>query len=269
MFSSASRAALALAAACVPVLFPSIAAAGPPHGYAVASSAPFASPAGIQTRGFVTCPPHTVPLGGGVSVQSTSTDANINSSFPTATGWVVDVNNAGPATSFVVRASCARQPNRYTVIPITLANPAGAHTTGAPQCPAGTKILGGGGISRSSDLRANVGSTSLGGNGWRFEMNNAGPLDSFLTAYAICGKVKGHTIVIGPTFVGGPGTQTRVSATCPAPTVPIGGGVQSLSTSLAVNVNSSFLATGAWFADVNNASALGNPETVGVICAGT
>src|ERR1700749_349979 len=86
------RAALALAGAAL--LMPAAATAAPPRGYAVVTSAQFASAPQTHARGFVTCPPHTVPLGGGAFVGSSSTAVNLNTSFPTAVGWAVDVNNA-------------------------------------------------------------------------------------------------------------------------------------------------------------------------------
>jgi hypothetical protein len=211
-----------------------------------------------------------VPLGGGAFVASSSTAVNLNSSFPTAVGWVADVNNESPvATSFAVLAVCARRPTGYTVVPLTVPNPARTRATATLSCPGSTRILGGGGFS-SGGLSVNLGSTSLASNGWRVEESNATFGDAALTAFAICGKLKGYRVVIGTTVPNPPGTQTFATASCPAPSVPIGGGVQNLQALLSVNVNTTFPVGNGWNVDVNNASPAGpNTATVAVICAGT
>src|SRR4051794_13052552 len=124
------------------------AAAGPPRGYVVVSSGQVIAPDGAQTRGFVTCPSRTVPLGGGAFVASSSVAVNLNSSFPTAVGWVADVNNeSSAATSFAVLAVCARRPTGYVVVPQTVPNGARTRSTTTLSCPGSTRILGGGGFS--------------------------------------------------------------------------------------------------------------------------
>src|SRR3954467_14117953 len=93
-------AALALAGA---VLAPQ-ATAKPPRGYQVVVSPTLTSPHFREVRGFVTCPPGTVPLGGGSFVSSGSTRVAIASTFPTATGWITDVDNESDGdTIFDVR----------------------------------------------------------------------------------------------------------------------------------------------------------------------
>jgi hypothetical protein len=247
-----------------------LAAAGPPRGYTVVSSGQVLAPNGAQTRGFVSCPPNTVPLGGGAFVASSSVAVNLNSSFPTAVGWVADVNNeTSVPTAFAVVAVCARKPTGYTVVPQTVANPARTRAVTTLTCPGRTKILGGGAFS-SGGLSVNLGTTSLASNGWRVEESNATFGDASLTGFAICGRLKGYRVVIGTTVPNPPGTQTFAFATCPAPTVPIGGGVQNLQALLSVNVNTTFPSGNGWNVDVNNASPAGpNTATVAVICAGT
>src|SRR5262249_40562087 len=155
-----------------------------------------------------TCPPHTVPLGGGAFVASSSTAVNLNSSFPTAVGWVVDLNNGSDqATAFAVLAVCARTPNRYTVVPSTVDNPRGTQSRADAVCPTGTKILGGGGFSNAG-LGVNESSNSIGGDGWRIEQNNATGGDAQVTAFAICGKVKGWRVAIGTTIQAVAGIQS-------------------------------------------------------------
>src|SRR3954451_17673394 len=81
------------------------------RGYTLVSSPILAAPAGRQTHGAVDCPAGLVPLGGSAFIQSGSTVASINSSFPTPTGWAADVNDASAAdTTFEVLAFCAERP---------------------------------------------------------------------------------------------------------------------------------------------------------------
>jgi hypothetical protein len=59
------------------------------NGYVVVNSGDLSNPAGRESGGAVYCPPRTVPFGGGVFLDSTSTLQNINSSLPTVKndGW--------------------------------------------------------------------------------------------------------------------------------------------------------------------------------------
>jgi hypothetical protein len=88
-----------------------------PAGYTVATSAPLSAPAGVQTRGWVSCPAGTVVWSGGVLISSSDLSANINSSFPVgSTGWAADVDNGSPfATTFQVAAICAAALPQYTI----------------------------------------------------------------------------------------------------------------------------------------------------------
>lgn len=96
-----------------------------PKGYTVVSSGVLSSPVGTQVRGTATCPFPLVPLGGGVFIQSLSTLASVNSTFPTSTGWVGDVNNASDAaTTFSVSVICAQRPKVYAIVEgDTVSNP--------------------------------------------------------------------------------------------------------------------------------------------------
>src|SRR5690349_10727631 len=92
-------------------------ASRPPKGFTVVKSGPVVAVSGQQTRGVVACPAGLVPLGGGVSIVSLSTNANVNSSFPRDNGWVADVNNAsGATTTFEVRVVCVQRPTNYSVV---------------------------------------------------------------------------------------------------------------------------------------------------------
>src|SRR5690348_2381579 len=69
------------------------AAPKPPRGYTVVTSTVVGTTPSSRTHGEVACPSGLVPLGGGVAIQSTSTHANVNSSFPLPHGWAAEVTN--------------------------------------------------------------------------------------------------------------------------------------------------------------------------------
>jgi hypothetical protein len=65
---------------------------------------------GTQNEAAVQCPAGSVVTGGGVSLASSSTQVNVNSSYPISAGaWRADVNNASNGvTTFTVYAICAK-----------------------------------------------------------------------------------------------------------------------------------------------------------------
>ena len=214
---------------------------------------------GQQTRGVVTCPAGLVPLGGGVSMASLSTLANVNSSFPRDNGWVGDVNNgSGANTTFEVRvvSPSSRRSTRWSSG--TGSRTRLRATPATASCPRGTKPLGGGGLSNAGLVFVNMSTDAPAGRGWRVDENNATGFDAILTAFAVCGKVKGYQLVTGTTQTISAFSQGPAFADCPAPTVPIGGGVTSSSTSVAVNINTTNTEdpVSEWESFINNASGV-------------
>jgi hypothetical protein len=240
------------------------------RGYVVVSANDLPVPNGTQRHGSVDCPPGLVPLGGDVNMLSGSVHASVNSSFPTATGWAGDVNNAsGLDAIFEVSAICARAPRRYRIVFTTVLNPAGSRAAAFAACPHGSTPLGGGGASSSSSLLANLHSTEPGGSGWLATVNNASASEAVFTAYAVCGRFRRSLVVRGDTVLNPASTQTLSSALCPDGTRPVGGGVTSDSPSLDVNVNGVGPNGIAWDTFVNNASPFDATVTPVVVCAGT
>jgi hypothetical protein len=245
----------------------------PPKGYVVVHSGNLTANTGAQTRGTVACPAGTVAFGGGAFTTSTSTNVNINSSFPPTTGspgWAADLNNAsGAAVTFSVYAVCANAPKKYTIADGFFDNPSGLESTGSAACPAKTVLLGGGSVASSLLTSVNINSTLPSGNGWQTDMNNGGADSDTFLVYAICGKKpKGYTVVSGTATVNGAGLQTPAEAVCPAPTVPLSGGAHSSLASVIVNLNSSAPVTGGWLVYEDNASASSGTVTPYAICAG-
>jgi hypothetical protein len=266
-------AATAAAGKGVPAASPS-ALAGAPRGYHIVNSGFLTAANGSQTQGFVTCPTGTVPFGGGAEVTSFSTAANINTSIPTSNGWRADVNNAsGSDTTFEVYAVCAKAPRYYQVVESSpIANPAFGEATATAACPVGTKVLGGGAYSESGDTAVNLNTTIPQGNAWRVDMNNGSAFSTAYEVYAVCAhKPGGYTVLSGNSVAAAAGQQSSAHVSCPAPTVPLGGGIYSSSDSTLVNVNTSTPNTSinGWDAYESNGSPSDASITPWVICAGT
>jgi hypothetical protein len=256
-------------ASIAPALLP----AGLPKKYVSLQSALLSAPAGLQTRGTLSCPTATVPLGGGVSISSGDLRANVNSSFPNGATWIADINNAsGANTTFRLFVICGTAPRNYQIVqPADTTAVAGSQAQSTANCPTGTVPYGGGGISRSPDTTVNMNSTFPTGNGWRTDMNNASGLSNTFTSLAICGKkLKGYNVVSGANsdvaaglLVGGE------AAVCPGASVPLGGGVVVFSSDVHANINAMFPSNGdAYSSFVSNGSPFSFAQSARVVCAG-
>jgi hypothetical protein len=244
----------------------------PIPGYTVVSSDQLTSPQGRQVRGTVTCPVGKVPLGGGVVVASTNVGANVNSSFPSPSGWVADVNNASPAdTTFRVVAICAKQPRHYSIQASNIVdNPANTQSLAVALCPLGSLPLGGGAVSTSTSLFVNINTTQPFGNEWKVFENNASTpeVDAEMQAFAICGKLPGYNVQVGPPAQNPPVTQIGVEVSCPAGTLPTGGGMISDFSNVGVNLNTSAPDGSTWVSFEDNSSAFTPSALATVVCAG-
>ncbi len=250
-----------------------------PPKYAVVNSGALTSPANMQVHGSVSCPAKTVTYGGGVIVSSNSTAVSINSSYPQSTSWSVDVNNATASpTTFTVYVVCAKKNASWALVSGNLtANPTTAQTRATATCPAGDKILSGGGFSDSLNTSVNENSTfpTKSGKGqtavygWAIDQNNGSAGAANVRAWAVCGHATGYKEIIATAFANPAGAQSGGTARCPTPKVPLGGGVLSSSGSTLVNLNSSVPVDVGWTVFENNAST--GPATFNayVICAGT
>jgi hypothetical protein len=248
-----------------------------PAGYLLVSSGFMPAPNGVQSQGYVACPPTSLgvaryPQGGGVFVTSGSTSASVNSSFPSGVTWNADVNNAsGFDTTFDVWAVCAKKHSKYTQVSSSAVTvPPGATSGTVATCPSGTRVLGGGGLSSSFDLASNMAASYPASNSWLAHMNNGGVTAETFSAYAVCSAYSlktGYKIHVGVTVNDANGTQTIASVSCPHGQVPLGGGVYTNALSTAVNMNTSEPTSTGWFVAENNTSGFDTPMTPYVICA--
>jgi hypothetical protein len=244
-----------------------------PRGYQVVGSGSLGSPAGQQVHGAASCPAGKSVLGGGVFVTSTSVLVNVNSDYPSGNGWAADVNNAsGAATSFTVYAICGNTPKKYGVVggALTTVNASSQVTNITATCPnAAAPALSGGAFSDTFSTLANINSSIPTSTGWRIDANNASGSLEHVRAYAICGKVRGYHVILGPTTANNNNTQTGSTATCDFG-APIGGGAFSGSGSTHVSINTSYPSGNGWTAYMNNNnSGATNFFRTYVVCAGT
>jgi hypothetical protein len=262
-------------------------AAGPGSTAAVMTKAPAGKlPAGLvslqgpllsappltQTRGTISCPIGTVPFGGGALFSSGDLKANINSSFPTSTGWAADVNNgASFASTFKLFVVCGQKPKLYQQVASGPNDvPASSQRPGIASCPTGTVPFGGGALVNTTSLFVNLNSTFPTANGWRTDVNNQLGSARQFTAFAICArKPAGYTQVVGASVDNPTGLASIGQAFCPGVTAPLGGGVVSATSDTRANLNATFAASGdGWAGVVNNASPFSFTMSVRIVCAG-
>lgn len=265
--AAVTLAASPLAAAATPK--PPAPTVSPLKGYRTVTSLPVALPESTQRNGSVQCPTGTVPLGGGVIVMSTSKLVGVNSSYPFNRGWAADVNNAGDTpTTFQVKVICAVKPAKYAVVQrLGLANPAASHSTVAATCPVGTKPFSGGAASNSESVFINISSTApAGSRSWQISENNATGTNHLVSVLAVCGSVKGYSVVHGP-VVSVPGRSiASLGALCPVG-VPTGGGTVIQSSSVGAYLNLTTFGTNGWVSFATNTSAVAFKAGSTVVCA--
>jgi hypothetical protein len=247
-----------------------------PAGYSIAS-ATFALPPDTQTPGSVVCPVkkgvQTVPLSGGGLIDTSALTANINSSFPTKTGWDITANNGSPAASeFTVYAVCAKKPSAYAQKEsVAVSNPAGADAGAGYLCPKGDVVTGGGEISTAPNTLVNLaGSWPTGTTEWYVYLSNESTASASFNVFRVCANfnvTKTHfQEVAGATEVNPAGRDTDAEVFCPGGLSSIGGGVVP-SGGVGVTVNTTFPFVGGWGSDTNNATGANDNVTAYVLCA--
>lgn len=241
----------------------------PPAGYKVVSKTFTAAP-GVESDAVAVCPKATVPIGGGglLSSSSPTLSTAISASFPFQGTWAVNVQNgSSAAAAFRVVAVCAAKPTGYKIIGAKgVANPAGTEVSAAATCPAGTRPLGGGGVTSLSDLLVSINSTAPQGNGWMVTENNASSSPATAHAIAVCGRLNGYRVVHGAQQMVGLGAQGGGFAACPAPTVPISGGVLA-GASPFITMFGSEPSVNEWDSFVNNITEFPTTATAVAVCA--
>jgi hypothetical protein len=179
-------------------------------------------------------------------------------------------NTSGEDGSDEVEAVCAKETKDYSSEESADYNlPAGVQQGGIfAFCPAGTKILGGGGWVAGEQI-GTAGTTVYRGvnfnasfplkadtYGWQLTINNTDTQYSEVNAFAICGKEPNYSIERGNETDNPSGATSYAVATCPAETTVLSGGVYSDSSgSPRVNINSTMMVDQGWGSWEGNGSA--------------
>jgi hypothetical protein len=248
--------------------------ASAPAGYTVVVAAPVDAVNGLESDAGATCPGKTRPVGGGASVDSTSREANISSSYPNgAHGWAVAVNNtSGADTEIQAYAVCVTwSAAAFKIVNANFKAPASVQTSGRVVCPHGV-VVGGGVRSDSSSTGVNVnGLYPDTTTSWHVDVNNSTASPSTFSVWAICRtKAPAHySRVVAGTVANIAGAQTFVGITCPGSSVPLSGGLMSSAGNFNVNLNESMPSTHGWTNFENNPTAFNFNATGYAICAGS
>jgi hypothetical protein len=131
----------------------------------------------------------------------------------------------------------------------------------------GTMPLGGGGFTSSSSTDVNTNATAPSGRSWTFTENNAGTTDETMGAIAVCGKVNGYKVVKGKPVTIASGSEGGTFAACPAPTVPISGGVISGTKNVFISFAGSLPSGNEWDSFMTNATEGPTTFTAVAVCA--
>lgn len=248
-----------------------------PTGYLVVNSGPISTLSPSNTTGSVTCPATSTgvaryPQDGGVSFQSHSLYASVNSSYATGTSWSVGVKNrTGAATTFTVWAVCAVPNPGYVQLNSTsVPNAPGAQTAASEACPTGTKIIGGG--VQNSSPNVTIYDSYPSGNSWVVHVDNPGITANSMYVSAVCSTYTagtGYSVNQGSAVRAASSSDTGAAVSCPSGQAAVGGGISVGSLNTNVNLNSSApTATGSGWTNLeNNATPYSVGLTPWVICA--
>jgi hypothetical protein len=214
---------------------------------------------------------HTVPLGGGAFLETSSFDATISSSFPLSNGWSVDVNNtSGADAQFAVYAVCIKKPKAYVQQHATSPVSTDSQTRLGATCPKGEDLLGGGARAGSSSPLVTLNSSYPGSTQtWFVTVNNPLPSSTDVSIFRVCGKLSSRTdyeIFAAPSVDNPAGQVTETDAECPGGQSVLAGGIRS-SGGLYVSINTSFPIKGVWSGAEGNASINDASADTIVLCA--
>jgi hypothetical protein len=161
-----------------------------PPGYTVAFKT-VANPAGTQNFAIAHCPGGTKLLSGGSQTTGDTIDLQLLSAWPMDNHRykAVMLNASSRNEQLTAFAVCAQKPPRYTITTSSFTDEDGGPVTdvGGAQCPAHTKIIGGGihvaAARPTVTLGGSVGEPDMQ---WLAEVVNLDPNAVTVTIYAIC-----------------------------------------------------------------------------------
>jgi hypothetical protein len=274
MHATRLRRALLVAGTCLLPLaatFAPDASARPPKGYLVLTSLAITATSGNVTHAEIQCDPGLVPLGGGLFIVSGQTTIGVHSTYPTPTGWAGEVDNSfGAPALFALEVVCARKPRKYAIVEAPAEpNPSGTQSTAFATCPGRLQPTGGGARTNRDERALDLNTSEPSLQAWRVDANNSTSTGSTFSVFAVCARLKGYSVVIGAPGTVPAGGQVRVTADCPAPAVPVGGGVFSSTSDLRTDISATGPFGNGWSSVENGGQATSSVATPSAICAGT
>jgi hypothetical protein len=177
---------------------------------------------------------------------------------------------AADAAMATAAGAAVAKPAGYSIVSSTFSLPAGRQTPGSVVCPVKNGVqtvpFDGGVLIQNDSSVANINSSYPTTNGWATNVNNA-DVESQATVYAVCATKPAGYQVRSKTIPNPADTATAASIACARGKVLIGGGSLSSSSSLIVNLNSSFPGTTGWFVTMDNPVSPSATVTLFSVCA--
>ncbi len=155
----------------------------------------------------------------------------------------------GTRMRIMSRTDGVKLPMGYSIDSVNGTATAGEQSEQVVNCPGKDVPFGGGVYVTSTDVNVNVNTSRplITGNGWAAAVNNASPVDSGMTTYAICAKKPNKYQVVQRSVDNVSDGSFHKAVSCPPDTVILGGGSDSSSFNLENNIESSDAAVQGWF----------------------
>jgi hypothetical protein len=158
-----------------------------PQGYRVVTSPQVPNPPNTISQATAKCPAGTMPLSGGGETSSSSTDVNMNSTFPSGHTWVLKEDNLTATDSTIAAIAVCAKVHGYRVVQgKSFAVVHGAEAGSFAACPKPTVPVGGGIINHLNSLTAFFAGSFPSANEWDAFENNSTEVDISSSAVAVC-----------------------------------------------------------------------------------
>jgi hypothetical protein len=158
-----------------------------PQGYRVVTSPQVPNPPNTISQATAKCPAGTMPLSGGGETSSSSTDVNMNSTFPSGHTWVLKEDNLTATDSTIAAIAVCAKVHGYRVVQgKSFAVAHGSEAGSFAACPKPTVPVGGGIINHLNSLTAFFAGSFPSANEWDAFENNSTEVDISSSAVAVC-----------------------------------------------------------------------------------
>lgn len=268
------------------------------HGLKYVSSAQQTVTAFGSKDKNVKCPNGLPVVGGGVLVDGANNGATVGDSYPydsngddVADAWSGSAHAPSNATyMFQTVAVCSKSGSFKMVGSSGVTSDPFSEASTQAECPAGTRVVGGGGqvfgsaagaaLASSLPIDTNVDADSVRDNGWLVYEGDNTAIGWKLKAYAICAKGNTSNLAYVETASQNvaAGTQGQLPVECPAGTSVTGGGLIISGTAAALAVGSIYPLDGlgdsdskpddGWYGFANNPTATQQSMKTYAVCRG-